>query len=238
MMACGDQPSVNLTHDVVPKLDCLNSDTIAVIADHVKSPIELEMERLGLVDITTLDSSIQVDLRYSTQNNFTGEDMYGDLNRCYLQKDVAMKLVKAQEQLRKQYPYYSLLVFDGARPVSIQQYMWDSVKLSPGDRQKYLSNPENKSLHNYGAAVDLTIVDDNGRELDMGTPYDYFGEMAHPRKESEYFEAGLLTENQIANRELLRSVMRTAGFSGIETEWWHFNSTSRANASQVYPVIP
>lgn len=211
------------------------ADTMPVVP--VKSAIELEMEELGLVNIQSLDSTIKVDLRYSTENNFTGKDMYGDLNNCYLQKDVAEKLVKAQAALRSRYPYYSLLVFDGARPVSIQQLMWDSVDLSPMDRQKYLSNPANKSLHNYGAAVDVTIVDEAGNELDMGTPYDYFGELAHPRKEAYYFESGELTATQIANRELLREVMRTAGFSRIETEWWHFNSTSRVRASEIYPVI-
>lgn len=202
-----------------------------------KSAIELEMEELGLVDITTLDSTIRVDLRYSTINNFTGKDMYGDLNRCYLQKEVAEKLVNAQADLRRQYPYYSLLVFDGARPVSIQQLMWDSVELPPGERQKYLSNPANRSLHNYGAAVDVTIIDEKGNELDMGTPYDFFGELAHPRKEAEYFEQGVLSEKQLANREILRSAMKSAGFSRIETEWWHFNSTSRLRAAEIYPVI-
>jgi D-alanyl-D-alanine dipeptidase len=216
------------------------SGTVRLMTDSLpgKSEIELQMETLGLVDISELDSTIKVDLRYSTPNNFTGKDMYGDLNRCYLQKDVAEKLVLAQVNLRKQFPYYSLLVLDGARPVSIQQLMWDSVGLSPAERQKYLSNPVNRSLHNYGAAVDVTIIDERGHELDMGTPYDFFGELAHPRKESEYFESGKLTETQLANREILRGVMREAGFSRIETEWWHFNSTSRARAAEIYPVIP
>jgi D-alanyl-D-alanine dipeptidase len=219
--------------------ETLPADTVAVPApEPVKSPIELQMEALGLIDITSLDSTIHVDLRYSSENNFTGKDMYGDLNRCYLQKDVATKLANAQAALRSRYPYYSLLVFDGARPVSIQQLMWDSVDLSPGDRQKYLSNPANRSLHNYGAAVDVTIIDEAGNELDMGTPYDYFGELAHPRKETYYFGSGELSATQIANRELLREVMRGAGFSRIETEWWHFNSTSRVRAAEIYPVIP
>lgn len=211
--------------------------TEVVEVEPVKSAIELEMENLGLVDVLSLDSSLHVDLRYSTPNNFTGKDMYGDLNRCYLQKDVADKLVKAQALLKEKYPEYSLLVLDGARPVSIQQYMWDSVDLSPLDRSKYLSNPANRSLHNFGAAVDVTIVDNSGIELDMGTPYDYFGELAHPRKEQEFLASGELSQVQLSNRELLRSVMRAAGFSRIETEWWHFNSTSRVHAAEIYPVI-
>jgi D-alanyl-D-alanine dipeptidase len=219
----------------IPQIVCDTIDTTTVVIE--KSDIELEMEALGLVDVLSLDSTLKVDLRYSTTNNFTGKDMYGDLNRCYLQKDVAEKLVAAQRALKKQFPYYSLIVFDGARPVSIQQLMWDSVDLSAADRQKYLSNPANKSLHNYGAAVDVSIIDESGAELDMGTPYDYFGELAHPRKETEYFQSGELTQTQLTNRELLRSVMREAGFSRIETEWWHFNSTSRIHAAEIYPVI-
>lgn len=243
-LSCNEEPKPSVTEYVIP--DSLPADSLTATATDTatdpvvpeKSAIELEMEELGLVDIVSLDSTIKVDLRYSTSNNFTGKDMYGDLNRCYLQKDVAGKLVKAQAELRRRYPYYSLLVFDGARPVSIQQLMWDSVNLSPIERQKYLSNPANRSLHNYGAAVDLTIIDDAGNELDMGTPYDFFGELAHPRKETEYFESGQLSETQLANRELLREVMKAAGFSRIETEWWHFNSTSRVRAAEIYPVIP
>lgn len=237
-LSCTEKPSPEIP-------DCRVAEPKDTIADSLislppvpeKSAIELAMEQLGLVDILSLDSTLKVDLRYSTSDNFTGKDMYGDLNRCYLQKDVAEKLVKAQLELKRQFPYYGLIIFDGARPVSIQQLMWDSVDLSPLDRQKYLSNPANRSLHNYGAAVDVSIVDERGAELDMGTPYDYFGELAHPRKETEYFGTGELTETQIANRELLRSVMRTAGFSRIETEWWHFNSTSRVRAAEIYPVI-
>lgn len=239
LVCCKESGPNNRADSVMPVIDSapvVIADTVVNIVQ--KSEIELEMETLGLVDVLSLDSTLIVDLRYSSSENFTGKDMYGDLNRCYLQKDVALKLVHAQRELKRQYPYYSLLVFDGARPVSIQQYMWDSVQLSPADRQKYLSNPDNRSLHNYGAAVDLTIVDDKGRELDMGTPYDFFGELAHPRAEGEFFMAGELTETQLANRELLRSVMRAAGFSPIDTEWWHFNSTSRLHAAEIYPVIP
>lgn len=239
MLACSDRASPKKPYcpEVIVSVEPV-SDTVSLLPSiPEKSGIELAMERLGLIDVLSLDSTLKVDLRYSTMNNFTGKDMYGDLNNCYLQKDVAEKLVTAQAELKRQFPYYSLIVFDGARPVSIQQVMWDSVDLSPVDRQKYLSNPANRSLHNYGAAVDVSIVDERGVELDMGTPYDYFGELAHPRKETEYFEAGELTETQIANRELLRSVMRTAGFSRIETEWWHFNSTSRVRAAEIYPVI-
>lgn len=238
--ACGEQPAVVVVKadTILPSADTIAQEPVVIFEEPVKSEIELSMEALGLVNIQELDSTIKVDLRYSSKNNFTGKDLYGDLNRCYLQKDVANKLVNAQAELHKRHPEYSLLVFDGARPVSIQQFMWDSVQLPPGERQKYLSNPANKSLHNYGAAVDLTIVDAAGEELDMGTPYDYFGGLAHPKKEAEYLASGELSAAQIANRELLREVMRAAGFSRIETEWWHFNSTSRVKAAEIYKVVP
>lgn len=199
--------------------------------------MELYLDSLGLVNVASMDSSLRLDIRYSSDNNFVGKDLYGDFNSCYLQKDVAEKLVKAHSLLRSRFPYYRFLIFDGARPVSIQQMMWDSVALPPAERQKYLSNPGNYSLHNFGAAVDLTIVDEDGRELDMGTPYDYFGTEAHPRNEEMMYAEGKLTATQIMNRELLRSVMREAGFTGIETEWWHFNSCSRATALKIYPLV-
>jgi zinc D-Ala-D-Ala dipeptidase len=201
------------------------------------SPIEKQLIEMGLVNIHDLDSEIVVDLRYSTTDNFIGLDMYGDFNECYLQKDVAEKLVLAQQFLRKKYPYYSLVVYDAVRPLHIQQQMWDTLVLPPGQKTKYLSNPGNGSLHNYGAAVDLSIIDENGIPLDMGTPFDFFGEKAHPVKEKELLESGELSHRQVFNRELLRTVMRQAGFFGIQTEWWHFNSCTRAVAAEKYKIV-
>ncbi|HEU4719333.1 MAG TPA: M15 family metallopeptidase [Bacteroidia bacterium] len=229
-------------HSVSPAAD--KSDTPAP-ADSVKSAgdkpvpeLEKQLRAAGLVDVRELDSSIRVELRYSTQNNFTGADMYGDFDKCFLQPDVARKLVKAQQELHRKFPYYSLIVYDAVRPLHIQQMMWDTLKLPPGEKQKYLSNPGNGSLHNYGAAVDLSIIDDNGIPLDMGTPFDFFGELAHPEKEKELLSSGALTRNQVMNREILRSVMYSAGFFGIQTEWWHFNSCRREEAAQKYAIVP
>jgi D-alanyl-D-alanine dipeptidase len=100
-----------------------------------------------------------------------------------------------------------------------------------------VSNPRNGSLHNFGAAVDLSIVDENGIELDMGTPYDYFGELAYPREENRLVKEGKLSHLQALNREILRNVMHEAGFSGITTEWWHFNSCSRPEAFERYDIV-
>lgn len=244
----GCDPGPAARHDVYEaKKDSVDT-LIPVKIDSVKievkdsatseiSPIEKQLIEMGLVNIHDLDSEIVVDLRYSTTDNFIGLDMYGDFNACYLQKDVAEKLAAAQQFLRKKYPFYSLVVYDAVRPLHIQQQMWDTLKLPPGQKTKYLSNPGNGSLHNYGAAVDLSIIDENGIPLDMGTPFDFFGEKAHPVKEKELLESGELSQRQVFNRELLRSVMRQAGFFGIQTEWWHFNSCTRAVAAEKYAMV-
>jgi len=234
-MSC-DSPTIHadVHHDTARvATDEQSAETIVIL----KSATEKYLDSLGLVNVYSLDSSLRIDIRYSTADNFIGKDLYGDFAACYLQKDVAEKLIIAHRLLHNRFPYYRFVIYDGARPVSIQQMMWDSVDLPPAERQKYLSNPGNYSLHNFGAAVDLSIEDEDGRELDMGTPYDYFGTEAHPRNEQTLFSEGKLTAVQIMNRELLRGVMRDAGFSGIETEWWHFNSCSRVRATEIYPLV-
>ncbi|MBN2401751.1 MAG: M15 family metallopeptidase [Spirochaetes bacterium] len=197
--------------------------------------IEQKLLEQGLVDIQSIDPSIQVDLKYSSKDNFLGEDVYGDLNNCYLQKEVAVKLMNAQKYLRQIRPGYSLLIYDGVRPRRIQYRMWDIVKDT--DKQKYVANPKTGSIHNYGCAVDLTIVDENGRVLDMGTPFDYFDDLAQPRYEKKFLKEGKLTEAQIKNRELLREVMQKAGFEGILSEWWHFNGYAKEYVKKHYKII-
>ncbi|MGQ0827586.1 MAG: M15 family metallopeptidase [Bacteroidota bacterium] len=191
----------------------------------------------GLIDIKSIDSTIIVDLKYSTTDNFLGLDVYGTFNTCYLQPGVAEKLKTAQQLLRSKFPYYSLVVYDAARPRSIQYKMWDTINVPLLERSKYLSNPKNGSLHNFGAAVDVSIMDENGYALDMGTPYDYFGELAYPREEERLNKEGKLTRIQLLNRELLRTIMTQAGFKGITTEWWHFNSCDRPEAFSRYNLI-
>jgi D-alanyl-D-alanine dipeptidase len=115
--------------------------------------------------------------------------------------------------------------------------MWDTINVPYSERSKYVSNPANGSLHNFGAAVDVTIRDIHGFELDMGTPYDYFGELAYPREEERMLEEGKLTHIQLLNRQLLRDVMEKGGFQGITTEWWHFNSCYRREAYERYRII-
>ncbi|ATW28286.1 hypothetical protein DCMF_01545 [Candidatus Formimonas warabiya] len=198
--------------------------------------MEEKLKKAGLVDIQKIDPSIQVELKYSSTDNFLKKDVYGSLERGYLVREAALKLAQAQKELRKQKPGYSLLVYDAARPLSVQYKMWEIVKGT--DKQIYIGDPERGSIHNYGAAVDITIVDEKGVPLDMGTPMDYFGWLAEPKREQHYLTQGKLTRQQVANRQLLRSAMTKAGFIGISSEWWHFNAFSQDWVRQHLKVIP
>lgn len=202
---------------------------------------EPETKREGLenlVDIQTVNPSIQVDLKYATTDNFMHKRLYFDIDKLYLQKDVAERLSNCQELLKKLHPNLSLLVYDGVRPLSVQQAMWEGLDTIPvAQRTKFVSNPANGSIHNYGAAVDLTICDENGKALDMGAGYDDIREIAYPRFEAEFLASGELTELHIENRKLLRKIMASQGFTNIPTEWWHFNACSRASAKLRYEIL-
>ena len=222
----------------------IKPDSIVLMSSHLEGIISSKICKAeqslideGLTDVQTMDSSIVVDLKYSTCDNFLGLDVYGDLNKCYLQPDVAQKLKVSQKALKFKFPFYNLIIFDAVRPRSIQTKMWDTIAVPYYERSKYVSNPKNGSLHNFGAAVDVSIVDKNGIELDMGTKYDYFGELAYPREEERMIKEGKLTHIQLLNRELLRGVMEAGGFFGITTEWWHFNSCFRNEAYTKYKII-
>ncbi len=192
----------------------------------------------NLIDIQEINSDVLVDLKYATLDNFMKEKMYSRMNRAFLQKDVALRLSNCQDYLSRIKPGYKLLIYDALRPVSVQQKMWDAMdSLPPVERGKYVSNPKNRSLHNLGAAVDLTICDEFGNPLDMGTKYDDFREIAYPELEKHFLKTGELTNRHIENRELLRKVMRKEAFRNIPTEWWHFNACSRKDGLSKYQVL-
>lgn len=202
-----------------------------------KSPMAHYMDSLGLVDVTELDSSLVVKLMYTQADNFTGEVLYDDLSEAYLHPDAAYALVKAQRTLKELHPSYSLLIYDAARPMSVQKKMWNVVKGTP--KYRYVSNPNNGGgLHNYGLAVDISIQDSSGQPLPMGTKVDHLGAEAHITRESELVRNGKMSEAEHQNRILLRKVMKEAGFRALPSEWWHFNFCSRDVARQKYKLIP
>jgi len=202
---------------------------------------EPELERVfisyGLVNVNALDSSIIVDLKYAKTDNFLKRNLYGNIRNAYLQKDAAEKLVKASTLLKNYDPNLRLVLLDAARPLSIQQQMWVDVNLPGGEKEKFVTNPQIGSLHNYGAAVDVTLATKEGDYLDMGSPYDAFTEMSYTINEDILLKKGLLTNQQVENRRLLRKIMIEAGYTPIETEWWHFNACSRKYAKANYKLI-
>ncbi len=202
--------------------------------------IEKQIIAKGLVDVQQVDPTIRVELKYATTDNFMKKKVYEELSRAYLQKETAQKLAKAHAYLKEAKPGYSFLVYDAARPNSVQYHLWntlDEMGIPKNDKTKYVADPAIGSNHNFGCAVDLTITDEKGTPLDMGTPFDFFGPLAYPRMEQEMLKAGKLSAKQVANRELLRSAMKKAGFIVNTTEWWHFDSMSKAQAKARYGMI-
>ena len=188
-----------------------------------------------LVNILDMDKSIHVDLKYATKDNFTGMVLYDGIDGAYLQADVARMLVQANQYLKSLHPDLRLIVYDAARPLSVQRIMWERVKNTPYHR--YVAHPDRLSLHNFGAAVDLSIVDSRKQPLDMGTPFDHFGRAAGISDEEGLVRQGVLTRQQVQNRQLLRKVMLHAGFQSISGEWWHFNACSLQEAKKRYTVV-
>jgi len=211
------------------------SSALCNAQDRQLSALEKSMEEIGLVDISKLDNTILIDLKYATTDNFTGVVLYDSMRYAYLHPLAAEKLVKAQENLKKIDPNLTLLVYDAARPLSIQQIMFDKVKNTR--HQSYVANPSKRGLHNFGIAVDLTISDLEGNALDMGTPFDYFGRAAAIRDEEGLVKEGVLNRNQVNNRKLLRKIMLDAGFLSILGEWWHFNAISLSQAKKECKLI-
>lgn len=202
-----------------------------------KSETEQRLEQLGYVNIAEADSTIAIDLMYTRADNFTGRVLYDDLHKAYLHPDALHGLLQAQRELKKRHPAYRLIVYDAARPMSVQQKMWNVVKGT--SKYIYVSNPaRGGGLHNYGLAVDISILDASGTPLPMGTAVDHLGPEAHITREAQLVQSGKITASEQANRQLLRTVMRAAGFRALPSEWWHFNWCSRQEAKQKYKVIP
>lgn len=196
------------------------------------------MRDAGLVDIRSLDSTILVELRYSTTDNFVGRDMYGALERAYLVPSFARKVVEAQRLLRSRHPEYRLLVYDAARPLSVQRAMRRMVEGTP--LVSFVADGTRGGRHNYGVAVDLTIATADGTPLDMGAGFDDFTEAAAVKGTADtsdpasrnievyrtfvngLAQRGVIDEVAAHNRLLLLEVMCEAGLVPYRREWWHY----------------
>jgi len=171
-----------------------------------------------LVEVQKLDPTIRKEIRYATANNLMGEVLYED-DRCFLLPEVAERLVKAHKELQKE--GLGIKVYDCYRPLAVQKKMFKKFP-QPG----YVADPAKGSNHNRGAAIDCTIVDADGKELEMPSDYDEFTERAHLK----YDKA---PAHQKANRAKLQTVMLAQGFTPISMEWWHFDAPN----AKSYPVL-
>ena len=202
-------------------------------AQSIRSQLERNTD---LVDAGKMAKGLLVELKYASSDNFLKKNVYGDLDRCYLNRDAAAMLGEAQAELMRAHPDLRLRVYDCARPASVQVRMWDIVRGTPSS--KYVASPKTGSIHSYGCAVDLTVARVDGTPLDMGTPYDHFGHEAEPSIELKLLADGVLTGDQVANRLILREVMLRAGFRVLLHEWWHFDCASQSETRKRYRQIP
>jgi D-alanyl-D-alanine dipeptidase len=176
---------------------------------HIRA-LEDGMEDYEFVDIERVCPAIKLDIIYATNNNFTRQVLY-PVAKCYLRQKVAYKLAKVQAELEKL--GLGLKIFDGYRPFRVTQKFWDLI----GDT-RYVADPKVGSKHNRGAAVDVTLIDFDGRELEMPTAIDEMTQRAH----RDYDH---LPEQVIAHRKLLEDVMISGGFLPFPSEWWHFDDS-------------
>lgn len=154
------------------------------------------------------------DMKYATPDNFLKAKVY-DCAECFLRLKTVKGLVAANKKFIEK--GYRIKIFDCYRPLDIQKKMWKIVS-----NPEYVANPVKGSIHNRGGAVDITLVDSNGKELDMGTSFDHFGiEASH-----NYLN---LSEKIKRNRKLLKKIMMQKGFNSFDSEWWHYNLKSGLN---------
>jgi D-alanyl-D-alanine dipeptidase len=176
-------------------------------------------------------AGLEVDLRYATANNFVGHVLYGGLDCAWVHRQAGAALAQCVARLAVLAPGHRLRVLDALRPHRIQVQLWN--ELAPPLRA-YLADPARGSIHSFGMAVDVTLVDPQGRELDMGAGFDEMTERSHPVLEAEHLASGVLTAQQVAHRQLLRNTMAAGGFHGIRNEWWHFDLGDRVQVRATF----
>ena len=209
---------------------------------------EERMRKAGLVDIQSLDDEIEVLLKYATEDNFVGQNMYGTLRKAFFRPHFAKKIVEAQRLLRERHSDYSLLIYDAARPLSVQKRMRKAVEGTP--LTAYVADGARGGRHNYGVAVDLTIIDSNGQILDMGAPFDHFGREAWIGTDKNttlasykaYVEwqrkEGIISNEAARNRTLLLESMDAVGLRPDAKDWWHYQERiSMPRTREIYPLL-
>ncbi len=175
----------------------------------------------SLVDITKVEPSIKLDIRYATSNNFMGTPLYSSA-RSFMQRPVAEALKQIHQALKPQ--GYGIMVHDSYRPWYVTKMFWDAT---PGPSKIFVANPAKGSRHNRGSAIDLTLYDlATGKAVPMVGGYDEFSQRSYPD-----YPGG--TSLQRWHRELLRHAMEKEGFTVNINEWWHFDHKDWSS----YPIL-
>lgn len=178
---------------------------------------------------------IAVDLRYASDSNFVGRNLYGALDCAWLHHLAAAGLERAAHLLAQEAPAHRILVLDALRPHRVQEKLWDHLEGT--DLRQYVADPARGSIHSFGMAVDATLLGPDGSELDMGSGFDEMTELSHPRLEEQHLAAGKLTAQQHRNRALLRGVLCRSGFQTINNEWWHFEMLDRQHVRRTFTRV-
>ena len=166
------------------------------------------------VNLKDYSKDFVYDMKYATSDNFLKAKVY-DCAECFLRLKTVKAMIKANTEFMKM--GYKIKIFDCYRPLDIQKRMWEIVP-----NPEYVANPSKGSIHNRGGAVDITLVDANEVELDMGTAFDFFGIEAGHNYQN-------LPKEIKSNRELLKNTMIQNGFNSLDSEWWHYNLKSALN---------
>jgi len=172
------------------------------------SPVKPEIADTTFVNLRDFSKDFVYDMKYATEDNFLKAKVY-DCAECFLRLKTIKALIAANNDFIKR--GYKIKLYDCYRPLSIQKKMWEIVS-----DPKYVADPKKGSIHNRGGAVDISIVDANGKEIDMGTSFDFFGIQAS-HKYTKF------SKEILSNRKFLKKIMVKNGFNSFDSEWWHYN---------------
>lgn len=214
----------NLTDNSLNEVEVATEEPLVVEVEEPEIPAIKSFDEVfsynGLIELKEVDPSFVLDIKNATTDNITGKVQY-DQNLCLINIDAAKALVRAQELAMAD--GYRLKIWDAYRPRSVQAAMNASL---PADKKHFVPAPSSTSQHCRGIAIDVTLVDANGIELEMPTDYCEFGEATYPN----YTGA---TKTQTKNREYLKSIMKQAGFKVLSVEWWHYYLPTYKNYKQL-----
>ncbi|MEO8515940.1 MAG: M15 family metallopeptidase [Flavobacterium sp.] len=193
---------------LAPMFNCIakSAKNTLILTEAVKDTVKIS--DTTFVNIKDYSQDFILDMKYATSDNFLKTNVY-DCPSCYLRLKTINALIEANQKFQRK--GYRIKIFDCYRPLSVQKKMWEIVP-----NPSYVANPSRGSIHNRGGAVDITLVDEDGKELDMGTSFDFFG----PESGHDFQE---FPKEVLKNRKLLKRIMLRYHFESLDSEWWHYN---------------